>query len=290
MHNISTIYRFNTPFLDLEEEKKGLLSVIKKIEKSIEFDGIDFEKVTEKQWKFYKISLLFKCNQDEFNVDNFQKKKLNQTNLPIFNCDLWRVDFFYLWKITDSLYHLPVFKLNIFLNDSFLVNNNSKKKAISFLNNIFECFDWLNEKEYLIDIDNSIYYREWFFKTKKRPSYDFSNIEKIKNDFESKKWMQLLKDFIVKFQNKDFILTRKNADEYHKLHWILLYFIYLVFIISQTIEKTDKTLKNIENTDWDNIYEWNLELMKERLEYVDELNKATFERYKNRLELFFKMF
>jgi hypothetical protein len=38
MHNISTIYRFNTPFLNLENEKKGLLSVIKKIEKSIEFD------------------------------------------------------------------------------------------------------------------------------------------------------------------------------------------------------------------------------------------------------------
>jgi len=59
--------------------------------------------------------------------------------------------------------------------------------------------------------------------------------------------MQLLKDFIIKFQNKEYILTKQNADEYHKLHGILLYFIYLVFIISQTIEKTDKTLDNIKN-------------------------------------------
>jgi len=59
--------------------------------------------------------------------------------------------------------------------------------------------------------------------------------------------MQLLKDFIIKFQNKEYILTKENADEYHKLHGILLYFIYLVFIISQTIKKTDKTLVNIKN-------------------------------------------
>jgi len=38
MHNISTIYRFNTPFLNLQNERDGLLTVIKKIEKSIEFD------------------------------------------------------------------------------------------------------------------------------------------------------------------------------------------------------------------------------------------------------------
>jgi hypothetical protein len=44
MHNISTIYRFNTPFLDLKNERDGLLTVIKKIEKSIEFDGISFKK------------------------------------------------------------------------------------------------------------------------------------------------------------------------------------------------------------------------------------------------------
>jgi hypothetical protein len=38
MHNIATIYRFNTPFLDISSERDSLISVIKKIEKSIEFD------------------------------------------------------------------------------------------------------------------------------------------------------------------------------------------------------------------------------------------------------------
>jgi len=265
MHNISTIYRFNTPFLNSQNERDGILTVIKKIEKSIEFDWIIFEKSSNNEWNYKKISLNFSNN-------------------------LWRIDFFYILSISNTIYHLPIFKLNIFLNKSFLLSNESKEKAVKFLNNIFECFDWLNEKEYLIDLDNNFYYKNWFFSSKKYPSYDFSNLEEIKSDFESKNWMQLLKNFITKFQNKEYILTKKNADEYHKLHGILLYFIYLVFIISQTIEKTDKTLDNIKNIKWEWIYEWNLELMKNRLNYVDELNKDTFERYKRRLELFFKMF
>ncbi|MBT3727435.1 hypothetical protein HOG21_07445 [bacterium] len=44
MHNIATIYRFNTPFLDLINEMYHLNSVIKKIEKSVEFDGLIFDK------------------------------------------------------------------------------------------------------------------------------------------------------------------------------------------------------------------------------------------------------
>jgi hypothetical protein len=166
----------------------------------------------------------------------------------------------------------------------------NQKKKLKFLSNIFECFDWLNEKEYLIDLDDNLYYKNWFFSSKKRPSYDFSNLDKIKNDFESKNWMQLLKNFIRKFQNKNYILTRDNADEYHRLHWILLYFIYLIFLMSQTLEKTSKAQKNLNNLEAEWIYEWQIDLMKERLNYINELNRDTFERYKSRLALFFKMF
>jgi len=38
MHNISTIYRFYTPFLDVDDEKNNLTGVMKKIEKSLIFD------------------------------------------------------------------------------------------------------------------------------------------------------------------------------------------------------------------------------------------------------------
>jgi hypothetical protein len=132
MHNISTIYRFNTPFLDLENEKKGLLWVIKKIEKSIEFDGIEFEKISEKQDKYFKVSFIFKCNQNDFKLENYQKKNKKQTHLPIYNCNMWKIEIFYISEVWNNIYHLPIFKLNIFLNDSFLINNESKEKAEIF--------------------------------------------------------------------------------------------------------------------------------------------------------------
>lgn len=267
MHNVATIYRFNTPFLDLRKEKEGLLSVIRKIEKSVEFDWIQFDKIINKDWNYYIVKLKFTQN-------------------------LWEICFYYIKDVWKKIYHLPIFKLNIFINNSFLVDNSSKTKAVKFLNNIFECFDWLNEKEYLIDLDNTFYYKSWLFFTKKYPSHDFSDIEKIRENFEWKDWMNLLKQFIVKYKNKNFILTRENSNEYHKLHWILLYFIYLVFIMSQNIEKIDIVKANIKsnnnNNEW--IYESHVDLMKKRLNYVDDLNKAIFEKYKNRLELFFKMF
>ena len=42
MYNISTIYRFNTPFLDISTEKDNLVSVLNKIKLSLKFDGISF--------------------------------------------------------------------------------------------------------------------------------------------------------------------------------------------------------------------------------------------------------
>ncbi len=59
MHNIATIYRFNTPFLDVDSEKKRLVSVIKRIRKSIEFDGILCEKSLKNIGKYYQVTLEF---------------------------------------------------------------------------------------------------------------------------------------------------------------------------------------------------------------------------------------
>ncbi len=264
MNNIATIYRFNTPFLDLAWEVYHIVSVIKKVEKSVEFDGISFVKQESGIWDYHKVVLDFDKN-------------------------LWRVEFFYTNDIETKVYYLPVFKLNIYLNDSFLLNNELKKKAVKFLNNIFECFDWLNEKEYLIDLNNNFYYKNWFFSSKIFPHYDFSDIDKVKRDFEDKHWMVLLENFIKKFQNKSFILTKTNSAEYHKLHWVLLYFIYLVFLMFQNIEKSKLAIEGTDNID-NEIYESQLKLMKNRLAYVNEINTHTFEKYKNRLELFFKMF
>ncbi len=264
MHNIATIYRFKTPFLDLEKEKKNLSSVLKKIEKSVEFDWINFDKKIKEVWKYYEIILKFKEN-------------------------LWEIKFYYLRE--NSLeYFFPIFKLDIFLNAKFLKDNNSKKNWVKFLNNIFECFDWLTEKEFLIDLNNDFYYKTSFWWTKKYPNYDFSDIEIIEKNFGIKKWEELLKDFIVKYKNRTFVLTRKNSKYYHELHSIILYFIYLVFLMYQNIEKNIQTQKQLKNMWNSGVYEGHIELMKKRLNYVDDLSLVTFKKYKQRLEIFFKLF
>lgn len=265
MYNIATIYRFNTPFLNLENEKKGLLLVIKKIEKSLEFDWLNFNKKSKLELNYHKVLL------------DFQGWR-------------WKVVFHYISDVEKNIYHLPIFKLDIFLDDKFLLSNSLKEKSVKFLNNIFECFDWMNEKEFLIDLNNDFYYKKWLFWTKVYPYYDFSNIDKIKSDFESKNGMDLLENFILKFQGKSFILTKNNSDEYHKLHGILLYFIYLVFLMSETIERSKKTKKTLDSIEQDWTYGWNIDLINTRLQYVTDINKSSFDRYKNRLGLFFKMF
>ena len=77
----------------------------------------------------------------------------------------------------------------------------------------------------------------------------------------------------------------------------MLYFIYLVYIIYSNLEKTNNT-KNLINSSIDKInwvntpeeYSSNLVLMKERLNFVDDLNYSNFKKYREKLNLFFKLF
>ncbi|MDD5770004.1 MAG: hypothetical protein PHE25_03485, partial [Candidatus Gracilibacteria bacterium] len=128
MQNISTIYRFNTPFLDIEKEKRSLIYAKNKIIDFIKtFETISFEEVKTDLGEYIKISLKFE------NGFGF-------------------IDFYYIKKFTNN-YYMPVFKMDIFLGVKVLEN---QKIIVSFLDNIYECFDGLTEKEYLIDLDNSV--------------------------------------------------------------------------------------------------------------------------------------
>jgi len=265
MQNISTIYRFYTPFLDVDNEKKNLWGVLKKIEKSLVFDWIKFEKSNEEQGKYFKITLEF--------------------------FDVWgKIDFYYIRSLNKEEYYLPIFKMDIYLElEVFLINNYTKKRAVSFLNNIYECFDWLTEKEYLIDFNRDLYYTEWFFSRKKYPNYDFRDLEYIRRKFENKNWIKLLENFIENLQSWDFILTRENSNKYFSFYWILLYFLYLVYIMHLNIIKTSKTVKELEDL-WDNMENnWHIQLMKKRLQTVDDLNLVTYKNYKEKLEIFFNL-
>ncbi len=261
MQNITTIYRFNTPFLDKDKEINQINLILDKIKTSLKFESLLFIEKKKIVWDYYKITLEFQDN-------------------------LWKIDLFYVNEIWE--YYLPIFELDIFLNNTFLINDTNKKRAVKFLTNIFESFDWLNEKEYLIDIDKNLYYK-WFLKRKIYPHYDFTNIVIIQKEFENKKWMKLLENFIINFNNKNFILKKENSKEYHKIHSLLLYFIYLVFIMHENIININKTQKWLNN-----IYVWYYDAhkkhMEQRLSFLWDLNIVIFKEYKEKLELLFKLF
>jgi hypothetical protein len=67
--------------------------------------------------------------------------------------------------------------------------------------------------------------------------------------------MKILEEFITKFSDKTYILSKENSYQYHKVHGIFLYFLYLVFIMYQNIEKNTITKENIKNTKLEGIYE-----------------------------------
>ncbi len=273
MHNIASIYRFNTPFLNAQNEKEHLLWLLQSIKKVLHFNGIYFQEIKENRWDYYKVSFVF---QEE----------------------LWRIDFYYIddiniFKGEVPAYYLPIFTCDIFLNSSFLSNNLLRKRAVDFLTTIFESFDGIDEKEFLIDINSDLYYTKWFFKLKQFPHYDFSDIYKIQKDFESRHGMEILEEFIMRFSYRSFILSKETAEEYHKIHGIMLYFIYLVYIIYQNLEKTKQAKLMLKSVKYLNSMEentWNMELTKQRLDFVDDLNYSNFKKYREKLNLFFKLF
>lgn len=259
MQNIATIYRFNTPFLEFDKEKNNLIWIQKKIsDYSSDFEWIVMNEETEDLWKYIKIKLKTSNNLVKFN--------------------------FYYLKVFNWNYYAPVFKLDIFI-DRFRLTD---KIVVWFLINVFECFDWLDEKEYLIDLDNTLYYRKKLV-YKVYPVHDFTDIDTIKQEFEDNKWNEVLENFIERFSKNDYKLTVENSDEYYKIHSIVLYYIYLVYSLYQSIVDSNNQLKYLEQIDF---WEQNphKELMQERLKHVNDLSLNNFKNYYERLELFFKLF
>jgi hypothetical protein len=177
--------------------------------------------------------------------------------------------------------------MNVYIERDFWED---KKNIVSFLNNIFECFDGVNEREFLIDIDSSIFYNSWLFRAKVYPHHDFSDIEEIQKRFEWEDWLELVEDFTRNFSKTDFVLTIYKAQYYHRLHSIFVYFVYLIFLMNQTLMRTRSASKQIDKLSDQEVYEDHISLMRSRLSYVHDLQTQTFEQYKDRLELFFKLF
>ena len=265
MHSIATIYRFLTPFSNIEKEQKFLQEVLNKIVSYIKSENIKlkFKRKDTKQNIFIKIDL------GDFWKLTFYFRKVN------FN------------KLDDIDYILPIFKFDILFDINFVFSH--KKQIVDFLTNIFECFDWVNEKEYLIELDKSICYKRFF--VKKCPYYDFQDIEKLQKQFENKNWLQVLKDFLKQYKTEWFVLTKDTSKIYLKVHWFLLYLFYLIYILYKTLYGSERIIESIEEINSDLIeYKWLLNLSKERVKILGDTTEKVFKKYFLFLKEIFKLF
>ena len=105
--------------------------------------------------------------------------------------------------------------------------------------------------------------------------------------------MKALKIFILRYSTSHFILSKSSAKQYHHIHSVMLYFVYLVYLIYQNLERTKKAKNTLETIDIDSSNIENsshVELMQQRLNFVDDYNYVNFKEYRERLDLFFKLF
>lgn len=261
MLNILTLYRFNTPFLNIESEKTHLLSIKDKLKVFLLSQWLEISESKELRWEYQNIF---------FESGNILK-----------------VRFQYIKEFKNS-YYMPIFKMDLYLDESF-ISESSLKKTTLFLTSFLENFDWLNEKEYLIDLSNTVYYQSWIFGTKNYPEHDFVQIEVIKKNFESNNGTKKLEEFLFEYKNNNFVLSISNADEFHKIHAIVLYYIYLVYIMYKTIQDSEKTLCTLWELSESESKE-HVELMRERLRFVNDMSVKNFNLYYARLQTFFSLF
>lgn len=204
MQNVATIYRFNTPFLNLRQEKGSLVSVKEAVGRYLRDEGLTVLENSEAGQDYFRITL--ESPQAVTIVIRYIREFRNE-------------------------YHLPIFMIDVLFDRRYLSSEEGLKRTTLFLTGLFECFDGLNEKEFLIDIDHTIRFRSGFLSGRTPPHHDFSDIPTLQKEFESKDGMRLLEAFISHFRESGFVLDDANAPLYHRLHSIALYFIYLVFLM-----------------------------------------------------------
>ena len=256
MQNIATIYRFKTPFLNLNKE-------VEKIKKIVDC------MINYLEYEWFKYSL----KKQEVN---------NYLNFLIDVEEFVVLDFKVITNSFNDDFYLPIFQLDI----SWKIQN--KRDLVIFLTNIFECFDGVNEEEYLVDISDDIYYKNWFFSKKVYPHYDFQNINKVYKQFKKDDGVKVLEEFLKKYYD-GFVLNMDTKKEYHKVNSYLIFFMYLLSTMQKVLFKLDENRRLLENTEW-NMYVGHLELQKKRLEMLWENTKQAYDKHYQFLRNFLELF
>ena len=258
--NVASIYRFITPLLDVSQETEKIKQI---------FDCI--KRFLKSQWLKVNIS-----------------KTRNNGLFVKIDAEILSINFSIFDLKWDEKLYLPLFKMDIFVDDKFFYKN--RKKFVEFLTSLFECFDWINEKEYLIEMNQEVYYKNWLLGEKHYPYYDFQDIEKLYKDFKTQDGVGLLENFLKKYHNW-FKLNLQTADEYHKVNGFLIFLMYLIYLMHMVLYGVKDNLQVLDDLQSKNIeYKANLDLQRKRLNILWNNLNEVYPRYLKFLKEFLRLF
>lgn len=215
---------------------------------------------------------------------SLQKKSLWEYQLISINiAGVWEIHLFHRNKRQKKLYYYPSFFCDIYIEKQHLQNNESIKKTIFLLSNIFECFDEFDEKNLLIEFHKDI--QETFNNDKEYSlRHDFININSLLKLYDENTIARDIKKFIEKNTHIRNMSSIKN--KFPDIYRTLLFFTYNIFALQKSFISTNKELSEIqkfEKTNWENMH---VSLSEERLKINQKSLEKTLKLYKINFENF----
>jgi hypothetical protein len=265
MISIANIYKFALPGEqnDSQEKNIGILSA-------------NLREYFQSEWLiFTEETKIFSPN---YSVKNF-----------VFDQKLAKIHIFYKTG-SGLLYFYPEIFCEIWIDTSMIWDAENKKRAIFFLSNIFECFEFLDEKNLMIEshssVHESVVKRDFMQGNKKfHLRSDFIDIGHI-NDLTEKYNAALFESFVKEKWRQGISISEiktKNPENYRTL----LVFLYHIFSLTKNLKKTTQELQKIQKYEQENGENMHIDMSQERLQMTEKNIETVLEKYKQVFESFF---
>lgn len=209
----------------------------------------------------------------------------------VFEKDFWKMHIFY--KTGPALpYFYPEVFCEVWLDEKMIADAESRKKTIFFLSNSFECFEFFDEKNLMIEFHESIretIIKRDFMQGKKKFSlrFDFIDIGQIGN-LDEKYNEKLFKSFIEQKWELG-KTTPEIKQESPENYRTLLVFLYHIFSLTKNLKRTTLELQKIKKYEEKNGENIHIDLSQERLQMIEKNTKKVLEKYKQVFESFFEI-
>lgn len=257
MINIASLYYFTLLDRHSAKYKRGLSQVLKNISQYLDEEGITVKKT---------------------------KKTISGYELITFSLeDIWSIQLFHKASREKKYYYYPSFFTDIYIDRKYLNNQESKKRVIFLLSNIFECFDEFDEKNLLIEFHRWI---EKSYNNKKHYElrYDFININSLTEIYSKKDIDSEIRHFIK--MNKNTYTMSKIKNDFPDVYRTLLFFVYNIFAMQKAYVSWENQLTEIQQYEKNSGENEHISLSEQRLKLNQTSLKKTLELYQTNFENF----